>query len=144
MDFVVPDRVSPRLIGVRRSCIARVPEGDSMSNRLIELAATLAAFACPYRAQAEALGSQPLSPIQGKAVPLVNLTDVAHFAVERLSYRVVAALNGKAVIPTRIIEILRPEQTAIVSVPRGPRELAPKAVFGRHGRRLLVAQVFPP
>ena len=94
-----------------RKCEREVP----MWSRLIFVAAMLAAGG----AQAQELGPQALGPMQGKTVALGEVTGVAYYTVEPLGYRVVATLSSTAGVPIRFIATLQPEQSVIVSVPRG-------------------------
>jgi hypothetical protein len=84
-----------------------------MSIRSTLLAATFA-LASLGAAQAD-----DLQPIQPRSIDLGEVSGVAYYTVERDGFHVVTTLaQGEAGTPVRVVSVLAPGQSVVVSTPR--------------------------
>jgi hypothetical protein len=59
-----------------------------------------------------------LRPIEGKSIDLGDISGVAYYTVERDGFRVVTTLaQGEAGTPVRIVSVLAPGQSVVLSTP---------------------------
>jgi hypothetical protein len=77
-----------------------------------------------------------LYPMQGKTVDLGTIGGTVYYTIQPDGYRVVATLGTES--PVRFITTLSPEQSIILSTPRGLGEPAIQVRIVRHGEQLLV------
>jgi hypothetical protein len=85
-----------------------------MNIRQTTLAAALAlAFIGPAHAEG-------LKPFQGQVIDLGDVSGVAYYTVERDGFRVVATLAKKDedAVPMRVVAVLSPDQSLMLSTPR--------------------------
>jgi len=106
----------------------------NMSIRSSLLAATLAlaAFGTAH--------ADSLRPIQAKSIDLGGVSGVAYYTVERDGFHVVTTLaQGKMGTPIRIVSVLAPGQSVVLSTSQQPRALE----IGRAGNEVLVRKAAP-
>ena len=77
-----------------------------------------------------------LGPIEGKTINLGTIGGTIYYTIHSDGYRVVATLGTDS--PVRFIATLSPEQSIVLSVPRGLGEAASQVRILRHDERLLV------
>ncbi|MBR0748898.1 hypothetical protein JQ582_33695 [Bradyrhizobium japonicum] len=100
-----------------------------MSIRSSLLAATLA-LATLGTAHADGL-----RPIQAKSIDLGEVSGVAYYTVERDGFHVVTTLaQGETGTPIRVVSVLAPGQTVVLSTSQQPRALE----ISRAGNEVLV------
>jgi len=80
--------------------------------------------------------AEALYPIQGKNIDLGAIGGVVYYTIQPDGYRVVATLRTGS--PVRFIATLSPEQSILLSTPRGLGEPAIQVRIVRHGEQLLV------
>ena len=69
-----------------------------------------------------------LKPIQGGSIDLGEVSGVAYYTVEREGFRVVTTLSqGETGTPVRVVTVLAPGQSVVLSTPR-EAGVAPVAV----------------
>ncbi len=89
---------------------------------------------------AGAARADELRPIEGKTVALGPVTGVAYYTEEAGGDRVVATLSGTdGSMPLRVVAMLTPGQSLVLSVPRGLGEPAIEVTFARRGDRVFVS-----
>ena len=99
----------------------------SIRNTLI---ATAFAFASLTTAYADGL-----RPIEAKSIDLGEVSGVAYYTVERDGYHVVTTLEqGMAGMPIRVVSVLAPGQSVVLSTPHQAGALE----ISRNGDSLLV------
>ncbi len=76
-----------------------------------------------------------LRPIEAKSVNLGDVSGVAYYTVERDGFHVVTTLaQGQAGTPIRLVSVLAPGQSVVLSTPNGSSEVQ----ISRKGDRVLV------
>jgi hypothetical protein len=92
--------------------LCRNPKEIAMSIRSLLFAA---AFAL---ASVEAAHADGLRPIEAKSIDLGEVSGVAYYTVERDGYHVVTTLEqGMAGMPIRVVSVLAPGQSVVLSTP---------------------------
>ena len=106
-----------------------------MSMRPILLAATLAL------ASLGAVHAESLRPTRAQRIDLGEVSGVAYYTVEPGGFRVVATLGqGEAGTPVRVVAVLAPGQSVVLSTPRAAG-IAPVAVeISRQADTVLVRE----
>jgi hypothetical protein len=80
-------------------------------NTLLAVAFTLASVGTGHAADA-------VKPIEGRSIDLGEVSGVAYYTVEREGFRVVTTLTqGEAGTPVRVVAVLAPGQSVILSTP---------------------------
>jgi hypothetical protein len=83
----------------------------SIRNTLFAAAVTLASFGAAH--------ADGLRPIEARSIDLGDVSGVAYYTVERDGFHVVTTLaQGEAGTPVRIVSVLTPGQTLVLSTPR--------------------------
>jgi hypothetical protein len=91
-----------------------------------------AAFAL---ASVEAAHADGLRPIEAKSIDLGEVSGVAYYTVERDGYHVVTTLEqGMAGMPIRVVSVLAPGQSVVLSTPHQAGALE----ISRNGDSVLV------
>jgi hypothetical protein len=91
-----------------------------------------AAFAL---ASVEAVHADGLRPIEAKSIDLGEVSGVAYYTVERDGYHVVTTLaQGMAGMPIRVVSVLAPGQSVVLSTPHQADALE----ISRNGDSVLV------
>lgn len=81
-----------------------------------------------------------LQPIEAKTVELGPVIGVAYFTQEADGDRVVASLSGAdGSLPLRVVAVLAPGQSLVLSVPRAVGEPAIEVSFVRRGDRVFMS-----
>jgi hypothetical protein len=95
-----------------------------------------AAFALTSLPGAHADG---VRPIEARNIDLGEVSGVAYYTVERDGFHVVTTLaQGEAGAPIRVVSVLAPGQSVIMSTPRSASNLASAIEISRQGDSLLV------
>lgn len=90
---------------------------------------------------AGAARADELRPIEGKTVALGPVTGVAYYTEEADGDRLVATLSGTdGALPLRVVAVLEPGQSLMLSVPRGVGEPAIEVSFVRRGDRVFMSE----
>jgi hypothetical protein len=106
-----------------------------MSIRHTLLAAT---FALALLGTAQADGVQPM---QARSIDLGEVSGVAYYTVERDGFRVVTTLaQGEAGTPVRVVAVLAPGQSVVLSTPRETGVAPVEVEISRRGDRVLVRE----
>jgi len=104
--------------------------GTTLLGRLaLSTVAALAVAAGDVRAEM-------VDPMQGKTIDLGTIGGTIYYTIHPDGYRVVATLGTD--LPVRFIATLSPEQSIVLSIPRGLGEAAIQVRILRHDERLLV------
>jgi len=78
-------------------------------------------------------------PIQARSIDLGEVSGVAYYTVERDGFHVVTTLaQGDAGTPLRVVSVLAPGQSVILSTPRSATHLAGAIEISRRGDSLFV------
>lgn len=82
-----------------------------------------------------------LRPVEGRSIDLGDVSGIAYYTVEPDGFRVVATVaQGEAGTPVRLEAVLAPNQSVVLSSPRGG-SVAPNSIeISRRGDQLLVHQ----
>jgi hypothetical protein len=107
--------------------------GAVMRKRAPLTSILLVAIAVSCAAQAE-----ELFEIQGKSLPLGDVSGVAYYTVQGQSYRLVVTLAGQGSSAVRFVSTLLPGQRVSVSTPGSATADARTIEFSREEDRLLV------
>jgi hypothetical protein len=76
-----------------------------------------------------------LRPIEANSIKLGDVSGIAYYTVERDGLRVVTTLaQGEAGTPIRLVSVLAPGQSVVLSIPNGPDALE----ISRKGDSVLV------
>ena len=76
-----------------------------------------------------------LRPIEAKSINLGDVSGIAYYTVERDGFHVVTTLaQGQAGTPIRLVSVLAPGQSVVLSTPNGPGALE----ISRNGDSVLV------
>jgi hypothetical protein len=87
--------------------------------------------------------AQELKPVQAQSVELGNASGVAYYTVEPGGLRVVVTLvQENEASPVRVETLLGPDQSVVLSTPRGPGA-APELVEFRRSENALVIRKAP-
>lgn len=82
-----------------------------------------------------------LRPIEAKSVNLGDVSGIAYYTVERDGFHVVTTLaQGQAGTPIRLVSVLAPGQSVVLSTPNGSSELQ----ISRKGDSVLVRGTSAP
>jgi hypothetical protein len=109
--------------------LCRNPKEIAMSIRSMLF---VAAFAL---ASVEAAHADGLRPIEAKSIDLGEVSGVAYYTVERDGFHVVTTLaQGMAGMPIRVVSVLAPGQSVVLSTPHQPGALE----ISRNGDSVLV------
>ena len=109
--------------------LCRNPKEIAMSIRSMLFAA---AFAL---ASVEAAHADGLRPIEAKSIDLGEVSGVAYYTVERDGFHVVTTLaQGMAGMPIRVVSVLAPGQSVVLSTPHQAGALE----ISRNGDSVLV------
>lgn len=93
---------------------------------------------------AGAAHADELRPIEGTTVALGAITGVAYYTAETGGDRVVATLSDfDGSRPLRVVAMLVPGQSLVLSVPRGVGEPAIEVAFERRGDHVFVSDAAP-
>jgi hypothetical protein len=95
---------------------------------LIRNALLAAAFTLAFLGTGHA--ADGVKPIEGRSIDLGEVSGVAYYTVERDGFRVVTTLaQGEAGTPVRVVAVLAPGQSVILSTPheRGTVEISRQA-----------------
>jgi hypothetical protein len=96
----------------------------------------ITAFALTSLAAARAEG---VRPIAARSIDLGEVSGVAYYTVERDGFHVVTTLaQGEAGTPIRVVSVLAPGQSVILSTPRSTSNLAGAIEISRKGDSLFV------
>ena len=80
-----------------------------------------------------------LPPIAARSIDLGEVSGVAYYTVERDGFHVVTTLaQGEAGTPIRVVSVLAPGQSVILSTPRSASNLPGAIEISRKGDSLLV------
>ena len=97
-----------------------------------------AAFALASLGAAHADG---VRPIEAKSIDLGEISGIAYYTVERDGFHVVTTLaQGEAGTPIRVVSVLAPGQSVVLSTPNGSSELE----ISRKGDSILVRGTSAP
>ena len=86
---------------------------------------------------------ESLRPVQAQGIDLGAVSGVAYYTVERDGFRVVITLTQPgedAAVPVRLVAVLTPGQSVLLSAPRGADSPADTVEIGRHADTVLVRQ----
>jgi hypothetical protein len=104
----------------------------SIRNIFLATAFTLATLGAAH--------AEGVRPIEAKSIHLGEVSGVAYYTVERDGYRVVTTLaQGEAGAPVRIVSVLAPGQSVVLSTPQQAGALE----IGRSGNNLFVRRAPP-
>src|ERR1700743_1896189 len=78
-------------------------------------------------------------PIAARSIDLGEVSGIAYYTVERDGFHVVTTLaQGDAGTPIRVVSVLAPGQSVILSTPRSEQHLADSIEISRKGDSLFV------
>jgi hypothetical protein len=128
---LIDDDTAPILCGKRATGIGPAPRQIevpmSIRSALFAAALTLASL--------EAVHADDLRPIEAKSIDLGAVSGVAYYTVERDGFHVVVTLaQGAAGTPIRVVSVLAPGQSLVLSAPQQAGELE----ISRQGDGMLV------
>ena len=103
----------------------------SVRNTLFATAFTLTSLTAAH--------AEGVRPIEARSIDLGEVSGVAYYTVERDGFHVVATLaQGDAGTPIRVVSVLAPGQSVIMSTPNSASNLASAIEISRQGDRLFV------
>jgi predicted aconitase len=106
-----------------------------MSIRPTLLAAT---FTLAFLDAAQADG---VRPIQARSIDLGAMSGIAYYTVEREGFRIVTTLaQGEVGTPVRVVAVLAPGQSVVLSTPREAGVAPVEVEISRRGDRVLVRE----
>ena len=97
-----------------------------------------ATFTLAFLGAAQADG---VRPIQARSIDLGAMSGIAYYTVEREGFRVVTTLaQGEVGTPVRVVAVLAPGQSVVLSTPREAGVAPVEVEISRRGDRVLVRE----